>query len=178
MTKQKLLIGISGKMGSGKSTISHMLKAGFEMTDRKVEIMSLSKPLYKAQDLLYKQFGLELQGDKDRNLLISIGQWGRDIDPDFWVEQAAKSIVESDADIIICDDIRFKNEADFFKRLGVIFRIEGEQRGDNVDHSKATDATECSLDDYKFDNVIHNNKSPDDMCMEIATIMGGGNGNK
>ncbi len=177
MSKQKLLLGISGKMGSGKSTISHMLKAGFEMGDEKVEIISFSKPLYKAQDLLYKEFGLALQGDKDRDLLISIGQWGRDIDPDFWVEQMAKCIVESDADIIICDDVRFRNEAAFFNKLGFLVRIEGEQRGDNVDTSKSNSITETALDKYKFDHVVSNLLAPDAMCKKIAEMMGGENDN-
>ena len=176
MSKQKLLLGISGKMGSGKSTISHMLKAAFGES-MKVDIMSLSKPIYKAQDLLYKEYGLKLQGDKDRDLLISIGKWGRDISSDFWLEQMAKMITESEADVIICDDVRFKNEADFFGKLGFLVRIEGEQRGENVDHSRATDATECALDNYWFKNKVSNLLAPDAMCKKIAEMMGGENDN-
>lgn len=174
MTKQKILIGISGKMGSGKSTISHMLKAAFE-DNMKVEIMSLSKPIYKAQDLLYKEFGLTLEGDKDRDLLIAIGLWGRAKSSDFWLEQMAKMITESSADVIICDDVRFENEADFFDRLGFLVRIEGEQRGDNVDKKRSTDSTEIALDNYDFKNRVSNKQIPSDMCKQIAEMMGGSN---
>ena len=84
MSKQKLLIGISGKMAVGKSTISHMLKAAFGES-MKVNIVSLSKPIYQAQDLLYKHYGLTLEGDKDRELLIAIGLWGRNKSENFWI---------------------------------------------------------------------------------------------
>lgn len=167
---KKLLIGISGKMGSGKSTVAHMLQAAFQASG-KVEILSMASPLYKAQNLLYTQYSLTLEGDKDRDLLIAVGQWGRDKHPDFWVEQFAKQIVKSKADVIICDDIRFKNEADFFKSKGLLFRLEGEQRGENVDEDKSSNITETALDDYEFDNIITNDKSPAEMCGEIANVM-------
>tara|TARA_R110000737_G_scaffold272599_1_gene279582 strand:+ start:1668 stop:2210 length:543 start_codon:yes stop_codon:yes gene_type:complete len=167
----KLFIGLSGKMCVGKSTISHLLQSALENAG----IMSLASPIYKGQDILYNQYDLKLKGDKDRDLLIAIGLWGRAISPDFWLEQFAKDSINSNFDIIICDDIRFPNEADFFKKHGVLFRIEGEQRGDNVDLSRSKDATECALDSYKFDNVIINDKSPAEMCKQIALIMGGSN---
>lgn len=170
MSKQKLLIGISGKMGTGKSTISHLLQAAFQ-ENSSVGISAMASPIYLAQNALYEQYGLQLYGDKDRPLLLAIGKWGRDRDPDFWLNQFAKQAIESDLDIIICDDIRMKNEADFFKKNGLLFRIEGEQRGENVDPSKADNATECDLDDYEFDNVIINDKEPALMCQEIANIM-------
>ena len=168
----KLLIGISGKMGVGKSTVSHMLKAAFGES-MKVEIMSLSKPIYKAQDLLYKEYDLTLEGDKDRDLLIAIGLWGRKRSSDFWLEQMAKMISESDADVIICDDVRFPNEAEFFDRLGFLVRIKGEQRGANVDPKKLTDPTETALDNYDFKHVVSNLETPAEMCKQIAIAMGG-----
>ena len=170
MSKQKLLIGISGKMGTGKSTVSHMLQAAFQETG-KVSIESLATPIYKAQNLLYTQYNMELDGAKDRDLLLAIGAWGRNKDPDFWLNQFAKHVLKSKYDIIICDDVRMENEADFFKKNGLLFRIEGEQRGEIVDTSKANNPTEIGLDDYKFDNVISNDKSPAEMCGEIANIM-------
>lgn len=169
---KKLLIGISGKMGTGKSTVSHLLKAVFSES-AKVGIESLATPIYKAQNLLYTQYNIPLEGDKDRDLLLSIGKWGRDKNPDFWLEQFAKQVLKSKYDIIICDDVRMKNEADFFKKHGLLFRIEGEQRGDNVDPSKANNSTECDLDDYEFDNIISNNQEPALMCKDIALIMAG-----
>ena len=165
--KQKLFIGISGKMGVGKSTITDLLIKAIPNAGR----LSFAEPLYRAQNLIYREFGLKLRGDKDRDLLIALGQWGRDIHSDFWVGLAAKAGFNSEFDVVICDDIRFPNEANFFKKHGILIRIEGEQRGDNVDTSRASDATECALDDYKFEHIVKNDQSPEDMCMLIAAIM-------
>lgn len=167
--KQKLFIGISGKMCVGKSTISNLLKNAIPNS----HIGSLASPIYAAQDLLYSEYGLVLEGDKDRDLLIAIGIWGRNKNPDFWLEQFVKTSVESDYDVIICDDVRFPNEADLFSKHGILVRIEGEQRGDNVDQSRATDSTEIALDDYKFEHVISNSNTPEDICKQIAEILMG-----
>ena len=169
MSKQKLFIGISGKMCVGKSTITNLMLKALPKAGR----VSLASPIYKAQDLLYDEYGLTVSGDKDRELLIAIGLCGRNKSPDFWLEQFVKVATESDKEIIICDDVRFPNEADLFKKHGILIRIEGEQRGGNVDHSKVNDATEIGLDDYKFDNVINNSLSPEDICLEIGKILQG-----
>ncbi|MCK4500652.1 hypothetical protein KAU11_09140 [Candidatus Babeliales bacterium] len=167
MKTHKLFIGISGKMGTGKSTITNLMLSALGNAGK----VSMASPIYKAQDLLYEEYDLTLEGDKDRDLLIAIGIWGRDRDPDFWLNQAAKRMIECEYEIIICDDVRFPNEADFFSKYGFLFRIEGEQRGDNVDTSRATDSTECALDGYKFDNVIQNSLSPEEICKSIAKVL-------
>lgn len=169
MHKQKLFIGISGKMGTGKSTITDLLLAAIPNSGKG----SMASPIYKAQDILYKEYGLTMEGDKDRELLIAIGMWGRNRTPDFWLEQFAKSCIESEYEVIICDDVRFPNEADFFKKYGTLIRITGEQRGDNVDYARLNNETEIALDDYKFDNTISNKLSPTDICKEIARILQG-----
>lgn len=170
--KQKLIIGLSGKMGTGKSTITHMMQVAFEASGLKVEKVSNASAIYKGQDLLYDLYGLTLEGEKDRALLIEIGKWGRDKDPNFWLNQTAKSIMESEADVIICDDVRFPNEADMFARNGFLCRIEGEQRGQNVDTSKSQDITECALDDYDFEHRVSNKNSPAEMIQQIMVMMG------
>ena len=169
MKKTKIFIGISGKMCVGKSTITKLLLAAIPNSGR----VSMASPIYKAQDMIYKEYGMTMEGDKDRDLLIAIGKWGRNISEYFWLEQFGKVCTESDLEVIICDDVRFENEAEFFKRHGTLIRLEGAQRGNNVDLSRANDATETSLDNYKFDNVIHNSLSPEDICKEIARIMMG-----
>ena len=74
MSKQKLFIGISGKMGTGKSTLPDLLLKALPNSGKG----SMASPIYKGQDILYNEYGLPLEGDKDRPLLIAIGMWGRD----------------------------------------------------------------------------------------------------
>jgi hypothetical protein len=171
---QKLLIGISGKMGTGKSTITNLLIEALG-SDR-AQRVSLAAPIYEAQDLIYDKYKLQMEGEKDRDLLIALGLWGRNKHPDFWLGQLARIIMESDREIIICDDVRFENEADFFNKRGFLFRIEGEQRGDNVDSKRKDDPTETSLDSYKFEHILDNTKSPADICKQIANVLMGNSG--
>ena len=67
-------------------------------------------------------------------------------------------------DIIICDDVRFENEAQWFKDNGILMRLEGEQRGDNVDHN-TENITETALDNFNFDYYIDNRVGVEPMIM-------------
>jgi hypothetical protein len=166
---KKLIIGISGKMGTGKSTVTNILVEA--LGKHRSERISLAKPIYNAQDALYKMYGLEMEGEKDRDLLIAIGLWGRNKNPDFWLDQLAKYAIETDKEVLICDDVRFENEANFIDKVGFLIRIDGEQRGSNVDISRKEDPTECSLDTYNFKHRVSNTLSPEDMCKKIAKML-------
>lgn len=160
---EKLYIGISGKMGSGKSTLTNgLIEALTQLRSKRV---SVAAPIYNLQDIIYKDLGMKVQGDKDRDLLIALGMWGRDKNPDFWLEVLDKKIQEMDVDVVICDDVRFENEADFFKEKGILMRIEGTQRGDNVDHN-INNKTETALDTYDFPFYLNNRNTVEDMLME------------
>lgn len=151
----KLYLGISGKMCVGKSTLTKGITEA--LGNLKVSTVSLAKPIKDLQNNIYKDLDLVMEGEKDRDLLIALGMWGRNKDSDFWLKQAIKQLESSDSHIVICDDVRFQNEAEWFSKNGLLIRLEGEQRGDNVDESRKNDVTETNLDDYPFEHVIHNN---------------------
>ena len=166
----KLFIGISGKMGSGKTTLTNnIIKA---LSSFKIENVSMAKPIYDIQNKIYEMTGETLEGDKDRPLLIALGMWGRDRDCDFWLSQAVTEMLSSSSDIVICDDVRFENEANWFKENGLLLRIEGEQRGDNVDNSRKDNITETALDEYKFDNILSNKHEPQDITLMALKLIG------
>lgn len=150
----KLYLGISGKMGSGKTTLTNGIINALKHL--MVKRVSLAKPIKDLQDIIYSDLELEMEGEKDRDLLIALGMWGRNKDPDFWLHQAVKKMKATKAHIVICDDVRFLNEAEWFKKNGLLIRLEGEQRGDNVDESRKNDTTETDLDDFPFEHVISN----------------------
>lgn len=158
----KLYIGISGKMGSGKTTLSSGI---IDAMSEPVARISMATPIKDLQDTIYKELGMELEGEKDRDLLIALGMWGRGKDADFWLNQAIQRASKlMGTQIIICDDIRFENEAKWFKENGILMRINGEQRGPNVDHN-TQNVTETALDNFPFDYYIDNRVPEEDMIM-------------
>jgi len=156
---RKLYIGISGKMGSGKTTLTNGLINNIDLGGHTTtERVSLAKPIKDIQDSIYSQLSMDMEGEKDRDLLIALGMWGRGKDPDFWLKKAVEEMQRVDSRVIICDDIRFINEANWFKKNGILMRINGEQRGSNVDHN-TSNVTETALDDYSFDYYLDNRES-------------------
>ena len=61
----------------------------------------------KVKDVAVELFDMK---GKDRSLLVKIGGYMRDIDPDVWIDYLMKQIV--DVDDCIIDDIRYQNELD------------------------------------------------------------------
>lgn len=149
----KILIGISGKMGSGKTTMTNALLDYFPDSRR----ISLADPIKELQNDIYNKLGLTMVGEKDRDLLIALGKWGRNKHPDFWLDALKKSFDSYDETMLICDDIRFENEASFFDANGILVRLTGLQRGANVDHN-VNDPTETALDWYSFQYSIDNRR--------------------
>ncbi len=116
--KNKLYIGISGKMGSGKSTLANNIIKVLDSFS--IKIVSLAKPIKDLQKVIYNQLDMELEGVKDRDLLIALGLWGRGKDPEFWLDKAIESMDKMECDVIICDDVRFPNEAKWFNENGIL----------------------------------------------------------
>ena len=150
----KLYLGISGKMGSGKTTLTNGLIGS--LPHLKCARVSLAAPIKNLQNIIYSELDLEMVGEKDRELLIALGMWGRSKSDTLWLDQATKKMKLTESDIIICDDVRFPNEAKWFTENGLLLRLEGEQRGDNVDESKKDDSSETALDDFNFKYYIQN----------------------
>ena len=103
-------IAIAGKMAAGKS----YLAAGLQDT-MGFEIYSLAG---KVKDIAYDLFKMDPE-HKDRPLLQGIGMKMRELQPDVWInyilEEAKKSTHP-----VVCDDVRFVNEAKQFKEAGWI----------------------------------------------------------
>lgn len=103
---------LCGRMGSGKSTFAQHLVSNYGYTK-----VSFADAL--------KRLATEACGmrEKDRELLQRLGVGVRDIDPDFWVNAAFKTIRTIQGPIVI-DDLRFPNELKACQQHGfLIFRV-------------------------------------------------------
>ena len=171
------LIGISGKMGSGKDTVAQIIRELSaqpyqirRFAGKVKEIASLltgipvcefEKPEFKKEKLSSRWGGMTV-----RELLQKIGtDCIRDhLHPDAWVNALFAGYMSYEFWII--PDTRFANEYLAIKdRGGIIIRVErpGIPASDHV--------SETALDGYWFDYVIQNNGSLTDLAKQVKEMM-------
>jgi len=132
-SKPPMLVGIAGPKGSGKTTIARRLeKRGYRHVAFAGPIKRMLVGLYGHRIETEDRKELPIaHGVSTRQLMQSLGDWGRSIHPDFWVACMAENIkfVRQFAgnDVRFCiADVRYDNEADWIRqRHGVILRITG-----------------------------------------------------
>ncbi|MFX1282803.1 MAG: AAA family ATPase [Promethearchaeota archaeon] len=111
----RLLIGITGHMGSGKSTAAAYIVKKYRFIR-----MQLSGKM--------REIAQELELEITRDLLQGMGKFFREFDDDVWIKYLTKKIQESSESIVV-DDIRRMNEVDYLKPLGFKFiRIESSSK--------------------------------------------------
>jgi hypothetical protein len=138
------LIAFTGKMGAGKTTAAQIMRENAFP----VFTVKFAKPLYDLQSIIYEYLNMP-EPVKDRKLLQFLGtDWGRSIDSQIWIKRWQHEVrhlmSEFPGGYIICDDLRFQNEAEAVRNMGgTIIAIEGESRGEFVSegkrHSSETD---------------------------------------
>lgn len=145
-----MIIGISGKLQSGKDTTADYLvkKYGF------IRIAFADKLKEIAKDLFF------WDGEKDdygRKLLQDIGVAMRKVKEDVWVNYVLQKVNDTRLTTKnwVITDVRFKNEADLVRLSGGdLWRIE---RKLDRTHEANKHISEVDLDDYKQFGVIINN---------------------
>ena len=187
-----MIIGISGKAGSGKDTAAKMLEVLYanpnisyeDFANRRyknfadIQIVHFADTLKETAQVLFrigewetntqegKKTTINWIGKTVRELLQGIGQGLRDaIDPNLWVKILFAN-TEGWSNYIIAD-VRYPNEIKAIKeRNGILLRIDRKGAGAG-NHS-----SETALDDYKeWDVHIENNNSIEDLfeAMRIFT---------
>ena len=179
-----MIIGISGKAGSGKDTAAKMLEVLYANPDisyedfankryknfADIQIVHFADSLKETAQVLFrigewetntqegKKTTINWIGKTVRELLQGIGQGLRDaIDPNLWVKILFAN-TEGWSNYIIAD-VRYPNEIYAIKkRNGILIRIDRKGAGAG-NHS-----SETALDNYKeWDVHIENNGSIEDL---------------
>lgn len=162
-----MTIGIilSGKAGSGKTTCANYLAAQFKAMGYSVALIKFADDLYYLQKVAQYTLGLPL--GKDRRFLQIMGtEWGRNVDPNLWVKRVQRKIEDNPAQVVIIDDLRFKNEIEFCKENGFsCIRIRRSGLESNDSHLSEND-----LSDADFEHIIDNNGSLTDLASAIQDI--------
>ncbi len=159
-----MIVGFSGKAGSGKTTLANFLQDEFGFVR-----MSFASPL---KETVMKYFGLTEEDIKTKNptarkILQGVGIMMREeVDKRYWIKQLEEKMIYLDKNIVI-DDVRFENEADFIKRSGgILIRIE---RPGIVTMNHPS---ENELDDYDgWNYIINNNHDEQYMIYNFSDLM-------
>ena len=172
-----MVIGISGKIKSGKSRVAKTLFKILKKEGRQVKIKSFAQPLYEVVSKLYDTDIKTIKKDKQKNLPIYIhtrttnsgmvttnyrtilqiiGNTARDYgDSDIWVNAlfGYENKKINNGDYWIIDDVRYSNEAQRIRDLnGVLIRVEKDL------HQPNKHIAENSLDTWgDWDLIIENN---------------------
>lgn len=156
-----MLIGISGRMGSGKDTVGAYL----------VEHHGFTR--YAFADQL-KQLARKIgwNGEKDdrgRWLLQSLGQGAREVLGEMvWIDALERQLYLDTPGNVVITDVRNLNEADWIRRFGgVVWRIHRP-----IDRSGAADRheTEVGVDRLVANFEIANDGSLDDLYEKVEAL--------
>ena len=117
-----MLIGISGKKGSGKSTIRKHLRAILRTYGTRTYWHPFAMPLKLEAIAAGATYAQVFGPDKEewRGWLQNRGQEARESDPDYWINQHA---LTCPAGVVIADDLRYQNELDYIRSRGIAFRL-------------------------------------------------------
>ena len=162
-----ILISLSGKKHSGKTTVAELMSA---YSNHNCELAGWADAL---KDEVCKAMGitrLQLETHKEQYRLILQG-WGTDFrrkqDPNYWIKQLAEKINTSEKALFIVHDTRFCNELQFIKDVGgFLIRVVRPGEKSNDAHSSETE-----LDDSTFERTIVNDGSLEQLNEKVIKLM-------
>jgi len=155
-----MLIGISGKIGSGKDTVANYLS-----NYHKFKKISYGDIIKRAAFEYFRWDGKK--DPRGRALLQVLGTVGRKYNTDIWVEQV-KSQYNKNVNTVI-SDCRLLPEIEWIANEGgILIRLIRNCR------EKSTHITETELDDYPYFNfILKNNKTPQWLYDRLDEIVEG-----
>jgi dephospho-CoA kinase len=158
-----LRIAFGSQMRCGKDTACNYL-----IKTRSGHKLQFARGVYEISEMIQKYFGKpEI---KDPKLLQFIGLGLRDVyGLDIWASAVEKEILEkNNMNLFICD-LRFPNEAEMLKQHGfILVRI---TRKNRIIDRDPNHPSETSLNNYKFDHVIENDGTLEELYAKLENII-------
>jgi hypothetical protein len=171
-----MLIGFSGKAGSGKDTSADYLVHRFGFTK-----MSFAGPLKamlatagfpEPADRALKEAQIPGFDFSWREAAQKLGtEWGRALDPDIWLKVMAKQLELANHTNVCLSDVRFENEAALIRSLGgTVVHIGG--KSVNLG-ANATHASEAGVMAANGDYLLDNSESHEYLYGQLDDLLKG-----
>lgn len=177
-----LLIGLTGRAGSGKSTAAAFLEDEYGFAH-----IAFADPIVDMIGALFNTAGIDgawmaeralkeqptTLGFSYRHLAQTLGtEWGRNtVAPDFWLRVATLRVREllRTGDNVVISDVRFPNEADWLlAQGGVLVRLQRDDAAAVRPHE-----SEAHADALAVDATVLNNGSQIALYDQIDVLMHG-----
>ena len=157
-----VLLAFGCEAGVGKDTAVNYLveqKGGTQV--------SFASPLYDTHDYVHKRLGFDLQ--KDRKLLQLIGDWGREKNPDLFVDLLLQKVDNRGGNFYV-SDVRYPNEFHTLKSRG--FTMVRLIRSDRslLSADVASHSSENSIHKFPWDVILHNDGSFRDLHAQLDRV--------
>jgi len=182
-----MVIGISGKIGSGKDAfadlfIEHVIQEYGPIFENKKFAYNLKKIVsilagVPMEDVLSREGKLKYLEDWGMTIgemqqLVGTEAVRNNIHNDAWV-LSLFGTYEEDQDYWIVTDVRFKNEAKIIKEKGgILIRLEGDPLNSKAgDDRNMTHQSEIDLDDYVGFDYVYQNVPPISKLEEFVKII-------
>jgi hypothetical protein len=171
------ILGFSGGMGSGKSTAIELLR---QECPTPLQLVKFAQPLYDLQEMAYDRIASAYQRPasfvKDRKFLQWVGSdWGRNLSQSLWVDiwRAAAEQAHREGKVVVCDDVRFDNEAEAIHALGgKVIRIESSAAEFRIECETGivNHASEAGVRDELVDACVPNNGTKEEFRKNLNTV--------
>ena len=178
------VIALTGKAGSGKDTVRHILRdhfqyAGYAFADPLREmiqglLLDAGVSLKYMRERELKEAVIPELGVSYRRMIQTLGtEWGRNcLHENFWVDVLKAKIMSDFSDTfdnfrVVISDLRVHTEALMVRDLGgVIWRINRESAGIGDAHQ-----SESEMDELALDISIDNNGTIEDLTKSVQDLM-------
>ena len=178
-----MIIAISGKAGAGKTLSASLLYNMFkELPKYNTKLKSFSTPVYQIASVILNQNVAHIQDNKNeqaqpydltnREFLQLIGQSFRDLlEPKVWINTLFRDNYQDDTDIIIIDDLRYRNEIDNIRMMGQHFLLRIQRQDYNQNNHKFNQhPSENELDKMiNWNTTIHNTEDIETLVRKLRS---------